>query len=103
MRRVRRGEAYQTRDRIIEDAKKDAENIRASQELGWRVAIDPSPEVDRAGRRPVTFTLTDAAGTAVDRLAVYEVPYCMAEPVLRRSRAFLEQLGPMLAEGRRLY
>lgn len=42
-----------------------------------------------------------AAGTAVDRLAVYEVPYCMAEPVLRRSRAFLEQLGPMLAEGRR--
>ena len=32
---------------------------------------------------------------------MYEVPYCMARPVLRRSRVFLEQLGPMLAEGRR--
>ena len=42
-----------------------------------------------------------AAGLAVNRLAVYEVPYCMARPVLRWSRVFLEQLGPMLAEGRR--
>jgi pimeloyl-ACP methyl ester carboxylesterase len=42
-----------------------------------------------------------AAGVAVDKVAVYEVPYCVAGGMVRRARAFLEQLGPVLAEGRR--
>jgi hypothetical protein len=42
-----------------------------------------------------------AAGTAVDRLAVYEVPYCLANNMLQRAREFIEQVGPALAEGRR--
>src|SRR3954464_1159821 len=39
--------------------------LRASQRLGWQVQIAPSAEVDRDGRRAVTFTLTDAAGHAI--------------------------------------
>ena len=42
-----------------------------------------------------------AAGTAADRIAVYEVPYCLAGDMLQRSRDFLERLGPVLAEERR--
>jgi pimeloyl-ACP methyl ester carboxylesterase len=42
-----------------------------------------------------------AAGTAVDRLAVYDVPYCLASDLVQRSREFTEQLGPVLADGRR--
>jgi pimeloyl-ACP methyl ester carboxylesterase len=42
-----------------------------------------------------------AAGVAVQRLAVYEVPYFTADDALRRWRGYLEQLGPALAEGRR--
>ena len=41
------------------------------------------------------------AGIAVDRLAVYEVPYCLAGDMPRRSREFVERLGPALAEDRR--
>jgi pimeloyl-ACP methyl ester carboxylesterase len=42
-----------------------------------------------------------AAEVAVDRLAVYEVPYSMAEEALRRWQEYVEQLGALLAEGRR--
>jgi pimeloyl-ACP methyl ester carboxylesterase len=42
-----------------------------------------------------------AAGVAVDRLAVYEVPYCVAGDMVRRAREFVERLGPALADGRR--
>jgi pimeloyl-ACP methyl ester carboxylesterase len=42
-----------------------------------------------------------AAGSMADRIAVYEVPYCLAGDVLQRSRDFAERLGPLLAEGRR--
>lgn len=42
-----------------------------------------------------------AAGLAVDRLAVYEVPYSIAGGMLQRWREYVEQLGPALASGRR--
>jgi alpha-beta hydrolase superfamily lysophospholipase len=42
-----------------------------------------------------------AAGIAVDRLAVYEVPYNMADDWPQRWRDYVEQLGAVLAEGRR--
>ena len=42
-----------------------------------------------------------AAGVAVDKLAVYEVPYDMSEDGPRRHREYVEQLGRCLAEGRR--
>jgi pimeloyl-ACP methyl ester carboxylesterase len=42
-----------------------------------------------------------AAGVAVDRLAVYEVPYDMAEDGPRRHRRYVEELDALLAEGRR--
>jgi pimeloyl-ACP methyl ester carboxylesterase len=42
-----------------------------------------------------------AAGVAVERLAVYEVPYDMADDTPRRQRAYVEQLRALLAEGRR--
>ena len=42
-----------------------------------------------------------AAGIAVDKLAVYEVPYDMADDGPRRQREYVEQLGVLLAEDRR--
>jgi pimeloyl-ACP methyl ester carboxylesterase len=42
-----------------------------------------------------------AAGLAVDRLGVYEVPYMVADDMARRAREYAEQLGPVLAAGRR--
>jgi pimeloyl-ACP methyl ester carboxylesterase len=42
-----------------------------------------------------------AAGVPVDRLAVYEVPYDMAEGGPQRHREYLERLEGFLAEGRR--
>jgi pimeloyl-ACP methyl ester carboxylesterase len=42
-----------------------------------------------------------AAGIAVDRLAVYDVPYDMADEWPQRWRDYAEQLGRALAEGRR--
>jgi pimeloyl-ACP methyl ester carboxylesterase len=42
-----------------------------------------------------------AAGTAVDRLAIYEVPYSVGDDAARRWRAYREQLGPALAGDRR--
>jgi pimeloyl-ACP methyl ester carboxylesterase len=42
-----------------------------------------------------------AAGIAVDKLAVYEVPYSIGEEASRRWRDYVEQLGVVLAEGRR--
>jgi pimeloyl-ACP methyl ester carboxylesterase len=42
-----------------------------------------------------------AAGIAIDKLAVYEVPYFVDDDGSRRWRAYVEQLGPALAEGRR--
>jgi pimeloyl-ACP methyl ester carboxylesterase len=42
-----------------------------------------------------------AAGLAIDKLAVYEVPYNMAEDWPLRWRDYVEQLGNVLAEGRR--
>lgn len=46
--RLRRGEAYQTRDRIVEDAKKDAENIRTSGELAFeKELLERRKEVEK--------------------------------------------------------
>jgi pimeloyl-ACP methyl ester carboxylesterase len=42
-----------------------------------------------------------AAGIAVDKLAVYEVPYNMADDGPQRQREYVEQLEAFLAEGRR--
>jgi hypothetical protein len=42
-----------------------------------------------------------AAGIAIDKLAVYEVPYNMADDWPQRWREYVEQLGAVLAEGRR--
>jgi hypothetical protein len=42
-----------------------------------------------------------AAGLAVDRLAVYDVPYIVAEDGRRRWREYVQRLGVVLAEGRR--
>jgi hypothetical protein len=42
-----------------------------------------------------------AAGLAIDRLAVYEVPYNLAADWPRRWRAYVESLGALLADGRR--
>ncbi len=42
-----------------------------------------------------------AAGIAADRLAVYEVPYDLAEDGPRRQREYVERLEGLLAEGRR--
>jgi pimeloyl-ACP methyl ester carboxylesterase len=42
-----------------------------------------------------------AAGIAVDRLAVYEVPYDLADDGPQRQREYVEQLDGLLAEARR--
>jgi hypothetical protein len=42
-----------------------------------------------------------AAGVAVDRLAVYEVPYNMADDGPQRQQEYTETLEGLLAEGRR--
>jgi pimeloyl-ACP methyl ester carboxylesterase len=42
-----------------------------------------------------------AAGVAVDRLAVYEVPYDMADDGPRRWREYVQELERLLGEGRR--
>jgi pimeloyl-ACP methyl ester carboxylesterase len=42
-----------------------------------------------------------AAGIGIDKLAVYEVPYNMADDGQQRQREYVEQLGAFLAEGRR--
>jgi pimeloyl-ACP methyl ester carboxylesterase len=42
-----------------------------------------------------------AAGIAADRLAVYEVPYDLAEDGPRRQREYVERLEGLLTEGRR--
>jgi len=42
-----------------------------------------------------------AAGLALDKVAVYEVPYCIAGDTPRRAREFVQKLGPALAEDRR--
>jgi pimeloyl-ACP methyl ester carboxylesterase len=42
-----------------------------------------------------------AAGLAIDKVAVYEVPYCVAGDTPQRSREYVDRLGPAHAEGRR--
>jgi pimeloyl-ACP methyl ester carboxylesterase len=42
-----------------------------------------------------------AAGIAVERLAVYEVPYMVGEEASQRWRDYVQRLGAVLAEGRR--
>ena len=42
-----------------------------------------------------------AAGLAIDKVAVYEVPYDMAEDWPQKWRAYVEELAAVLAEGRR--
>lgn len=41
-----------------------------------------------------------AARLPVDRLAVYDVPYCVAPDAAQRARTFVDRLGPALADGR---
>jgi hypothetical protein len=41
-----------------------------------------------------------AAGVAVDKLAVYEVPYSVADDAAARWQAYVAELGPTLADGR---
>ena len=42
-----------------------------------------------------------AAGLAIDKLAVYEVPYSIGDDAAQRWREYVERLEPALAEGRR--
>ena len=42
-----------------------------------------------------------AAGVAIDKLAVYDVPYSVDDDASQRWREYVERLGPALAEGRR--
>jgi pimeloyl-ACP methyl ester carboxylesterase len=42
-----------------------------------------------------------AAGIAIDRLAVYDVPYSIDDDASERWRQYVDRLGPLLAEGRR--
>jgi pimeloyl-ACP methyl ester carboxylesterase len=42
-----------------------------------------------------------AAGVAVDRIGVYEVPYSVGDEDARRWREYVERLAAVLAEGRR--
>jgi hypothetical protein len=42
-----------------------------------------------------------ATGIAIDRVAVYEVPYNVADDWPQRWRAYVEELGALLAAGRR--
>jgi pimeloyl-ACP methyl ester carboxylesterase len=42
-----------------------------------------------------------AAGLAIDKLAVYEVPYDVADDAPQRQRQYAEKLDALLAEGRR--
>jgi pimeloyl-ACP methyl ester carboxylesterase len=42
-----------------------------------------------------------AAGLAVDRIALYEVPYDTADDAPQRNQTYRERLGAALAEGRR--
>lgn len=42
-----------------------------------------------------------AAGVPAERIAVYEVPYSIAEDARERWLHYVEELGPALAEGRR--
>lgn len=42
-----------------------------------------------------------AAGIAIDKVAVYEVPYSIGGDAAQRWQKYLSQLGPTLAEGRR--
>jgi len=42
-----------------------------------------------------------AAGLPIDSAAVYEVPYCVACDMAERAGAYIAELGPLLAEGRR--
>jgi pimeloyl-ACP methyl ester carboxylesterase len=41
-----------------------------------------------------------AAGLPIDRIAVYDVPYCMDEQTHRRAQEYVAKVGPAVAEGR---
>lgn len=41
-----------------------------------------------------------AAGLPIDRLAVYDVPYCVTSDAAQRARTFVDRLKPTLADGR---
>lgn len=42
-----------------------------------------------------------AAGLDIDRIALYDVPYCIGDDMQRRAHEYVAQLGPALAAGRR--
>ena len=42
-----------------------------------------------------------AAGLAVDRLGIYEVPYFLSDEMLKQWQEYVENLGALLAQGRR--
>jgi hypothetical protein len=73
-------------------------------------AVDRSENAPLATELEASFTVSSggalaleatAAGIAVDRLAVYEVPYDMAEGAPQRQRDYVEQLQALLGQGRR--
>jgi hypothetical protein len=41
-----------------------------------------------------------AAGLPIDRLAVYDVPYCVSTDAAQRAHTFVDRLKPTLADGR---
>jgi pimeloyl-ACP methyl ester carboxylesterase len=45
--------------------------------------------------------LAAAGGLPIDKVAVYEVPYCMDATTHERAQVFAAKVGPMIAEGRR--
>jgi hypothetical protein len=73
-------------------------------------AVDRSENAPLATELAASFTVSSggalaleatAAGIAVDRLAVYEVPYDMADGAPQRQRDYVEQLQALLGQGRR--
>jgi hypothetical protein len=70
-------------------------------------AVDRSENAPLATELAASFTVSSggalaleatAAGIAVDRLAVYEVPYDMADGAPQRQRDYVEQLQALLGQ-----
>jgi nitrogen fixation protein FixH len=53
---------------------------RASEKLGWRVTVTPSPQVDPLGRRDVLVRVTDASGEAIPSADVELTYYHLSHP-----------------------
>jgi len=66
---------------------------RASQRLGWKIAIEPSERIDPLGRRAITFTLTDSQNRPV-RAEFLDVSYFHHAHASETSKATLRATAP---------